>query len=300
MAAICNLKISSSPPPLNIRRGLRCSGIGRRKSETPRLVKIAVAGVTELLRVISAKNRRLDTIRNVPNAEPSISCVDDVIDILQLDYKNAYFLTARRHGTEKRGDREWSNEESMSARTAVPRWQPASARRRERRARDGEMVAAASARRRDGGDGESGDWLAAMAEGGRGRADGNFSSSVYFEDCAFEDPTIKFRGKNLYAQNIKLLVPFFEHPTLILKQIEKGADSDAKSVLATWKLRTYLKLPWKPLISIEGRTLYELDDELKIVRHAESWNVSALEAIGQIFTPGARKPGDQTTATALP
>ncbi|KAK9146655.1 hypothetical protein Sjap_006558 [Stephania japonica] len=199
-----------------IRRALRCSANGRRKSETPGLVKIAVTGVTELLRAFSAKNQRLDTICNVPNAEPSISCVDDIVDILQLDYKNAYFLT------------------------------------------------------------------------------GNFSSSVYSEDCAFEDPTIKFRGKNLYAQNIKLLVPFFEHPILILKQIEKGADSDAKSILAMWKLRTYLKLPWKPLISIEGRTLYELDDELKIVRHAESWNVSALEAISQIFTPGARKPGNYT------
>ncbi|KAK9086922.1 hypothetical protein Syun_029316 [Stephania yunnanensis] len=37
---------------------------------------------------------------------------------------------------------------------------------------------AASARRRDGGDGESGDWLAAMAEGGRGRADGLVRETV--------------------------------------------------------------------------------------------------------------------------
>ncbi|KAK1314163.1 hypothetical protein QJS10_CPA06g01556 [Acorus calamus] len=53
--------------------------------------------------------------------------------------------------------------------------------------------------------------------------------------------------------------------------------------------RTYLKLPWRPLISIGGTTLYELNDNFKIVRHVESWDVSALEAIGQIFTTGSRK-----------
>ncbi|XWS22437.1 hypothetical protein CRYUN_Cryun29cG0034300 [Craigia yunnanensis] len=49
--------------------------------------------------------------------------------------------------------------------------------------------------------------------------------------------------------------------------------------------KTYLKLPWRPLISIDGSTFYEFDEKFTIVRHAESWNVSALEAIGQIFTP---------------
>jgi len=92
--------------------------------------------------------------------------------------------------------------------------------------------------------------------------------------------------------------------------------------------RTYLKLPWKPLICIDGSTVYELDDKFnvrnkssffwcnvhiwisyayamiatsygclhlfiqQIVRHAESWNVSALEAIGQIFTPSFGRPND--------
>ncbi|KAJ0014235.1 hypothetical protein Pint_20552 [Pistacia integerrima] len=68
----------------------------------------------------------------------------------------------------------------------------------------------------------------------------------------------------------------------------QGANSNNDFVLATWKLRTYLKLPWRPLISIDGNTVYELNDEHKIIRHAESWNVSALEAIAQIFTPSDR------------
>ncbi|XP_052302414.1 uncharacterized protein LOC18110988 isoform X11 [Populus trichocarpa] len=99
-------------------------------------------------------------------------------------------------------------------------------------------------------------------------------------------------GTKLYSRNLKLLVPFFDCPSIGLQDIEKGVNSETYFVLARWKLRTYLKFPWRPLISIDGSTVYELDNKLKIVRHAESWNVSALEAIGQIFTPSFDRPGE--------
>ncbi|KAK3007779.1 hypothetical protein RJ639_014156 [Escallonia herrerae] len=99
-------------------------------------------------------------------------------------------------------------------------------------------------------------------------------------------------GRELYSRNLKLLVPFFDQPSITLQKIDKGADADTNIVLAFWKLRTYLKLPWRPLISVDGSTIYELDDEFKVIRHAESWNVSALEAVGQIFTPGDGKHGE--------
>lgn len=105
------------------------------------------------------------------------------------------------------------------------------------------------------------------------------------DDCIFEDPTIKFRGKALYSRNLNLLVPFFNQQSIILQQIKKGNDCEKDFVVASWKLRTYLKLPWKPLICIDGSTVYYLNNDYQIVRHAESWNISAVEAIGQIFTP---------------
>ncbi|XP_065851903.1 uncharacterized protein [Euphorbia lathyris] len=122
---------------------------------------------------------------------------------------------------------------------------------------------------------------------------GNFTLSIYTEDCLFEDPTIRFRGTELYLRNLKLLVPFFDSPSIGLQNIEKGADSET-TLLATWKLRTYLKFPWKPLISIDGSTTYELNNEFKVVRHAESWNVSALEAVGQIFSPSFGRPNGRS------
>ncbi|KAJ0078645.1 hypothetical protein Patl1_23353 [Pistacia atlantica] len=70
----------------------------------------------------------------------------------------------------------------------------------------------------------------------------------------------------------------------------QGANSNNDFVLATWKLRcclflklinckyplicrTYLKLPWRPLISIDGNTVYELNDEHK-VRKAISFAIA--------------------------
>uniref|UniRef100_A0A7N0T525 Uncharacterized protein n=1 Tax=Kalanchoe fedtschenkoi TaxID=63787 RepID=A0A7N0T525_KALFE len=50
---------------------------------------------------------------------------------------------------------------------------------------------------------------------------GNFTSSIYAEDCIFEDPTIKFSGTELYERNLRLLVPFFDNPSISLQRIEK-------------------------------------------------------------------------------
>ncbi|XP_058222540.1 uncharacterized protein LOC131332371 [Rhododendron vialii] len=216
----------------------------KRPNPTPPLLKLAVTGLTELLRIFSSGSGRLDTEYSVEENEVPVSNIDDVVMTLKLDYENSYFVT------------------------------------------------------------------------------GIFTSAIYLEDCLFEDPTIKFRGTKLYSRNLKLLVPFFDSPSIVLKKIEKAAallppfsfhvpdkerrerrrleiepeedrrptttkdcNSETSFVSATWKLRTFLRLPWRPLISVNGSTVYELDDNFRIVRHAESWDISALQAIGQIFTP---------------
>ncbi|CAN6197234.1 unnamed protein product [Urochloa humidicola] len=177
--------------------------------EAPPVVRAAVGAVTELLRAVSpspSKKQPRDSAQEVEELAP-LPCrsVDDVLTVLQDDYRRAYFLT------------------------------------------------------------------------------GDFTPGIYVEDCLFEDPTIKFRGRSRYSQNLDLLVPFFDSPSLKLENIEKGLRVETKFVKSTWKLRTYLRLPWRPLIAIRGNTTYDLNEDYKVVRHSESWDVSALEAIGQIF-----------------
>ncbi|KAG5541212.1 hypothetical protein RHGRI_021157 [Rhododendron griersonianum] len=221
-----------------------------------KLLKLAVTGLTELLRIFSSGNGRLDTEYSVQENGVPVSNIDDVVMTLKLDYENSYFVT------------------------------------------------------------------------------GIFTSAIYLEDCLFEDPTIKFRGTKLYSRNLKLLVPFFDSPSIVLQKIEKevastqvlealrwkGAqaraprlamaqtslamlevqnqalkvdlhngvahynkltvglniywtnilmdcNSETSFVSATWKLRTFLRLPWRPLISVNGSTVYELDDNFRLRGH---------------------------------
>ncbi|XP_060218118.1 uncharacterized protein LOC132645252 isoform X2 [Lycium barbarum] len=166
------------------------------KTQTPKFLKIAVTGVTELLRLFSFSsprtNMRVEISDDEGAEEPLVSNVDDVLKIIKSDYEKSYFVT----------------------------------------------------------------------------------------------------GRDLYSRNLQLLVPFFDSPSIELEKIEKGNDSNVEVIVAYWKLRTSLKLPWRPLISVDGKTVYDLDEKLKIVKHVESWNISAFEAVGQILMPGLRSSGE--------
>ncbi|XP_010485874.1 PREDICTED: uncharacterized protein LOC104764119 isoform X2 [Camelina sativa] len=207
----CQISISSSSSTLrrvgHTHHRPRCFS-GSPEKKAPAVLKWAVGGVTELLRLFSVASSSSSTLTNKDRSKSEIVArdVDDVMGILRSDYGTAYFVT------------------------------------------------------------------------------GIFTSAMYSDDCIFEDPTISFQGTELYERNLRLLVPFLEDASIVLQHMEKSESSQRNYILATWKLRTYLKLPWRPLISINGKTVYDLDRDFKIVRHVESWNVSALEAIGQIFT----------------
>ncbi|KAG7580715.1 NTF2-like domain superfamily [Arabidopsis suecica] len=211
----CQISISSSSTLRRVNHRRRCFS-GSPENKTPAVLKWAVGGVTELLRLFSGapSSSSIPTNKDRSKYELSAGNVDDVMEILRSDYRNAYFVT------------------------------------------------------------------------------GILTSSIYSDECIFEDPTISFQGTELYERNLKLLVPFLEDASIELQNMDKSESSERNYILATWKLRTYLKLPWRPLISINGSTVYDLDRDFKIVRHVESWNVSALEAVGQIFTVKSFPFGD--------
>ncbi|KAL6845684.1 hypothetical protein ACP4OV_024507 [Aristida adscensionis] len=193
-------------PTQGHRRRRRLAGVVlAAEPDAPPVVRAAVSAVTELLRALSGNKKPRDAVEDSEGSDRSCGSVDDVLAVLEDDYRRAYFLT------------------------------------------------------------------------------GDFTPGIYTEDCLFEDPTIKFRGRSRYAQNLDLLVPFFDSPSLELENIEKGSRVEAKFIKATWILRTYLRLPWKPLILIRGNTTYDLNEDYQVTRHSESWDVSALEAITQIF-----------------
>lgn len=121
---------------------------------------------------------------------------------------------------------------------------------------------------------------------------GEISDAIYDSNCYFADPTVKFSGLAKWKGNLKLLVPFLVEPEIQLTKLEsqqQGAQQ-APRLQAHWTLQTYLKLPWRPFINVIGATEYSLNAEAnQIVRHIESWNITPLQAIKQIFTPAASR-----------
>ncbi|KAG7624061.1 hypothetical protein AtNW77_Chr3g0159701 [Arabidopsis thaliana] len=182
----CQISISSSSTLRRVNQWPRCFS-GSPEKKTPAVLKWAVSGVTEFLRLISGAPSSTSIATNKDRSKNEVTAgdVDDVMGILRSDYRNFYFVT------------------------------------------------------------------------------GVLTSAIYSDDCIFEDPTISFQGTELYERNLKLLVPFLEDASIELQNMEKSESSQRNYILATWKLRTYLKLPWRPLISINGNTVYDLDKDFK-------------------------------------
>eukprot|EP00271_Cylindrocystis_brebissonii_P021539 TRINITY_DN7763_c0_g2_i1.p1 TRINITY_DN7763_c0_g2~~TRINITY_DN7763_c0_g2_i1.p1 ORF type:complete len:354 (+),score=9.70 TRINITY_DN7763_c0_g2_i1:442-1503(+) len=120
---------------------------------------------------------------------------------------------------------------------------------------------------------------------------GDITDSIYSDDCYFGDPTVKFSGREKWKRNIRLLVPYFEEPSIELKGIGMVEEEGVTRIKTTWRLRTFLRFPWRPLIDLNGSTVHTLNEEnTQVIRHVESWEISGLEAIGQMFVPSRRSP----------
>eukprot|EP00879_Flechtneria_rotunda_P018170 GHRR01019057.1.p2 GENE.GHRR01019057.1~~GHRR01019057.1.p2 ORF type:complete len:167 (+),score=31.89 GHRR01019057.1:648-1148(+) len=120
-------------------------------------------------------------------------------------------------------------------------------------------------------------------------ASGIINDSIYAQDCRFADPTVSFTGLDLWKRNLQLLVPFLVEPRIQLLSLKNlgYSKTGAQQLKAEWTLQTCLSLPWRPVISILGSTVYTLSREgNKVVEHVEGWNVTPVQALLAVFTPG--------------
>eukprot|EP00747_Dinoflagellata_sp_TGD_P181051 gnl/TRDRNA2_/TRDRNA2_34502_c0_seq1.p1 gnl/TRDRNA2_/TRDRNA2_34502_c0~~gnl/TRDRNA2_/TRDRNA2_34502_c0_seq1.p1 ORF type:complete len:311 (+),score=47.61 gnl/TRDRNA2_/TRDRNA2_34502_c0_seq1:106-1038(+) len=122
---------------------------------------------------------------------------------------------------------------------------------------------------------------------------GEISDGLYDDDCAFTDPTISFKGLDTFQRNLASLQPilntFLSDDRQVILRSGPAIIDGKNKVRAEWTMSGGLKiLPWKPRIELNGATTFTFNPKRKgrIVRYDETWEISALEALGQLVRRG--------------
>ena len=120
---------------------------------------------------------------------------------------------------------------------------------------------------------------------------GVMDAAVYDDDCEFADPFVSFRGRARFEENLANLAGGFITDASIRTLATETTEASYKTKLLV-KLR--LALPWKPVLAwpwgVEHVLEERPDGTVVVVRHLESWDVSAAEGVRQLFRSGPKGP----------
>lgn len=107
----------------------------------------------------------------------------------------------------------------------------------------------------------------------------NQSYQIYADNVYFEDPMNHFNGLNRYQQMIGFMKTWFWDIQLDLHNI-----TQTENLIETrWTLSWTTPLPWKPRISISGRSELKLNAHNLIESHIDYWDCSRWDVVKQLF-----------------
>mmetsp|Transcript_142432 Transcript_142432/g.262546 ORF Transcript_142432/g.262546 Transcript_142432/m.262546 type:complete len:345 (-) Transcript_142432:92-1126(-) len=124
---------------------------------------------------------------------------------------------------------------------------------------------------------------------------GRMDELLYDENCEFADPFVAFKGRQRFKDNLENLAGGFiiDSSTRTLETVvERGDTASGAPPSYTTKLMVKLQLglPWKPVLAWPWGVKHEFDPSSGlIVRHIESWDVSAGEGVRQLLKPGPER-----------
>eukprot|EP00531_Pseudo-nitzschia_arenysensis_P015592 CAMPEP_0116143802 /NCGR_PEP_ID=MMETSP0329-20121206/15645_1 /TAXON_ID=697910 /ORGANISM="Pseudo-nitzschia arenysensis, Strain B593" /LENGTH=348 /DNA_ID=CAMNT_0003639147 /DNA_START=102 /DNA_END=1148 /DNA_ORIENTATION=- len=128
---------------------------------------------------------------------------------------------------------------------------------------------------------------------------GRLNTTIYRDDCYFDgpDPDMPVRGVRKYLNAASQLFDKSSSTAELLSLEIGDADSVNKNkshrhqkpratIVARWKLKGVLHLPWHPSLPVwTGTTTYHLDDEHMVYFHEEEWDISVFRAFTQTLWP---------------
>lgn len=103
--------------------------------------------------------------------------------------------------------------------------------------------------------------------------------SIYADNVYFKDPMNQFRGLERYQQMINFMKTWFLDIQLDLHNITQIDHT----IETSWTLSWTTPLPWKPKISIPGRSELKLNAHNLIESHIDYWDCSRLDVVKQLF-----------------
>jgi Uncharacterized conserved protein (DUF2358) len=137
---------------------------------------------------------------------------------------------------------------------------------------------------------------------------GNLDVAAFDPQCAFQDPTLSFRGTDRFVQNVRNLRPIVDAIVTSCRSdlISIRLNDDEGYVQTRWNMVGDLgRLPWRPRIDVVGQTKFwyrptplhpsTVDIEswgsnaefaVVVVRYDEEWEIPAYRALLQLVTPG--------------
>lgn len=107
----------------------------------------------------------------------------------------------------------------------------------------------------------------------------NQSYSLYAPEVYFKDPLTQFQGLERYKQMIQFIKTWFHNVHMDLHSIHQTDNT----IHTQWTLLWNTPLPWKPRISISGRSELQLNPQNLIISHIDYWDCSVFEVLKQHF-----------------
>ncbi len=104
--------------------------------------------------------------------------------------------------------------------------------------------------------------------------------NIYGDEVYFKDPLNEFRGVQRYQEMIHFLSTFFTEVQMDLHEIHRNGNI----IHTDWTLHLTPPLPWKPQISIPGRSELEVNNKEKISSHRDFWHCSPFDVLKQVFS----------------
>jgi hypothetical protein len=109
----------------------------------------------------------------------------------------------------------------------------------------------------------------------------NQTYNIYAENVYFQDPMNKFYGVKRYQQMIGFINQYFLDIKLELHHIAQTENA----IATQWTLKWIAPVPWKPPMSIPGRSELKVNDEGLIISHIDYWDISRLDVLTQLLFP---------------